>query len=174
MKIVIVNGAPRSGKDTFVGLCLDKLGKFGFAFSTVDVVKEVAEHCGWNGEKTPKHRKFLSDLKDLLAEWNDVPYQSIRRDIARVRLLAEQYNVDHEKFVVFIHCREPEEIARFVKEYNATTVIIRRPQVESETQSNHADKGVFDYEYDVTIYNDNTIDHLKFAVDFFLDKLLKS
>lgn len=109
-----------------------------------------------------------------MAEWNDVPYQSIRRDIARVRLLAEQYNVDHEKFVVFIHCREPEEIARFVKEYNATTVIIRRPQVESETQSNHADKGVFDYEYDVTVYNDNTIDHLKFAVDFFLDKLLKS
>ena len=173
MKIVIINGAPRSGKDTFVGFCLDQLKECGHAFSTVDFVKDVAKYCGWNGEKTPKDRKFLSDLKDLLAEWNDVPYQMIRSEIAKIYLIAEQYGVDHNKFVIFIHCREPEEINRFVREYGAITVIVRRPDVENVEQTNHADSNVFNYEYDVTIWNGEDLDHLKLAADFFLDKLLK-
>lgn len=98
----------------------------------------------------------------------------MRREIAKVRLLAEQYGVDHEKFVIFIHCREPEEIARFVKDYNATTVIIRRPQVETENQSNHADSEVFKYNYDVQIHNETTLDNLKLSAHIFLDKLLNS
>ena len=34
--------------------------------STVDFVKQIARECGWDGVKTPRNRKFLSDLKDLL------------------------------------------------------------------------------------------------------------
>lgn len=154
-------------------MCLDKLGYFGYNFSTVDFVKDVATYCGWNGEKTPRDRKFLSDLKDLLAEWNDVPYRKVREDIAKIYLIAEQYNLDHNKFVIFVHCREPEEIKRFVKDYDATTVIVRRPEVENVEQTNHADSNVFNYEYDVTIWNGEDLDHLKLVADFFLDKLLK-
>lgn len=171
MKIVIINGAPRSGKDTFVGYCLDKLGKFGFTFSTVDFIKDIAKECGWNGEKTPEDRKFLSELKRLLTEWRDVPYQVMRREIAKVRLLAEQYGIDHNKFVIFIHCREPEEIERFVKEYDATTVLVRRPEVETDNQSNSSDSGVFDYTYDVIIWNENSLDHLKLAAEMFVEKI---
>lgn len=168
MKIVIINGAPRSGKDTFVGFCLDWLKEYGFAFSTVDYVKDIARECGWNGEKTPKDRKFLSDLKDLLAEWNDVPYQMIRREIAKVRLLAEQYNIDPDKFVIFIHCREPQEIQRFVEEYDALTVLVRRFEVENLEQSNHADSEIFNYKYDVEVMNNSTLDELKNTAKTFL------
>lgn len=168
MKIVIVNGAPRSGKDSFVGFCLDRLKEYGFAFSTVDYVKDIARECGWNGEKTPKDRKFLSDLKDLLAEWDDVPYQMIRKEIAKVRLLAEQYNIDHDKFVIFIHCREPEEIQRFVEEYDALTVLVRRFEVENLEQSNHADSEIFDYKYDVEVMNNSTLDELRETAKTFL------
>ena len=38
--IIIVNGAPRSGKDTFVNFCLKELKGFGKSVSTVDFVKE--------------------------------------------------------------------------------------------------------------------------------------
>lgn len=168
MKIVIINGAPRSGKDTFVGFCLDELKEYGHAFSTVDFVKDVAKYCGWNGEKTLKDRKFLSDLKDLLTEWNDVPYQMIRSEIAKIYLIAEQYGVDHNKFVIFIHCREPEEIQRFVDEYNAVTVLLRRPDVEGNEQSNHADMKVFEYNYDYEIINDKGFDELRDAAKAFL------
>ena len=168
MKIVVINGAPRSGKDTFVGFCLDWLKEYGFAFSTVDYVKDIARECGWNGEKTPKDRKFLSDLKDLLAEWNDVPYQMLRREIAKVRLLAEQYNIDHDKFIIFIHCREPQEIQRFVEEYDAITVLVRRFEVENLEQSNHADSEIFNYKYDIEVMNNSTLDELKNTAKTFL------
>ena len=49
--------------------------------STVDKVKEIAAECGWDGVKSPKNRKFLSDLKDLLTEWGDVPYKDIERKL---------------------------------------------------------------------------------------------
>jgi len=49
--IIIVNGAPRSGKDTFVNFCLKELKGLGKSVSTVDFVKEVAKFCGWDGEK---------------------------------------------------------------------------------------------------------------------------
>jgi hypothetical protein len=131
-------------------------------------VKDIAIECGWNGEKTPKDRKFLSDLKDLLAEWNDVPYQMLRREIAKVRLLAEQYNIDHDKFVIFIHCREPQEIQRFVEEYDAITVLVRRFEVENLEQSNHADSEIFNYKYDVEVMNNSTLDELKNTAKTFL------
>lgn len=171
MRIVIVNGPPRSGKDQFVSYCLDELGEFGHSISTVDLIKDVAKYCGWNGEKTLKDRKFLSNLKDLLTEWNDVPYQSIRRDIAKIYLIAEQYGLDHNKFVIFIHCREPEEIQRFVEDYGATTILLRRPDVEGNIQSNHADTNVFNYNYDFEIQNDKGLDELRDAAKTFLKYL---
>lgn len=173
MKIIIVNGVPRSGKDSFVGFCLDKLGKFGQAFSTVDFVKDIAIRCGWDREKTPKDRKFLSDLKKLLTEWNDVPYQIARKEIAKIYLIAEQYGLDHNKFVVFIFCREPEEIDRFVKEYDATAILVRCPGVEDREQSNESDSGVFDYNYEYIISNEGTLGELRESAEFFVDEILK-
>lgn len=173
MKVIVINGMPRSGKDTFVNFCLDELGEYGHAFSTVDFVKEVAKNCGWNGQKTPKDRKFLSDLKDLLTEWNDVPYQQIRSEIAKIYLIAEQYGLDHNKFVIFIHCREPEEIQRFVDEYQAITVLMRRREVEDNPQSNHSDSEVFNYNYDIIIWNDENLEFLKGTANFFLENLEK-
>jgi hypothetical protein len=92
----------------------------------------------------------------------------IRKEIAKVRLLAEQYNIDHNKFVIFIHCREPEEIQRFVEEYDAITVLIRRFEVENLEQSNHADSEIFDYEYDAEVMNNGTLDELREAAKTFL------
>jgi len=36
---------------------------------------------GWDGGKTPEDRRFLSDLKDALTRWKDVPYNETRMDI---------------------------------------------------------------------------------------------
>lgn len=113
----------------------------------------------------------MSDLKDLLTEWNDVPYQQIRSEIAKIYLIAEQYGLDHNKFVIFIHCREPEEIQRFVDEYQAITVLMRRREVEGNPQSNHSDSEVFNYNYDIIIWNDEDLEFLKGTANFFLENL---
>ena len=79
MNLYIINGAAASGKSTFCSLVKEKLGEgHCYEISTVDLVKEVAKVAGWNGEKTAKNRKFLSDLKDLLTQWDDVPVRNVK------------------------------------------------------------------------------------------------
>lgn len=167
-KIVIVNGRERSGKDTFVNFCLEELKGFGKNISTVDFVKKVAIFCGWDGTKSPKNRKFLSDLKDLLTEWNEVPYNKITEEINIFNIMLESYDMDPDRGVIFIMCREPEEIQKFVDRLGATTVCIRRKEAENLEASNHADAEVLNYEYDYYIDNNYTLEDLRKAAINFL------
>ena len=169
VKVVVVNGAPMSGKTTFEELCQEICDPFvkepGFEdgsilcvdiCSTVDFVKLVAKQCGWDGTKDLKNRKFLSDLKDLLTEWNDVPFKKIQ---SRINVRAKSFAaVD---WIFFVDCREPAEIQKLKERLNATTVLIRRESVEDNETSNHADANVFDYNYDVTIYNNGSLEIFK-------------
>lgn len=77
--IIVINGLPRSGKDTFVYL----VSKYAITsnFSSVDFVKDVAKYAGWNGEKDGKSRLFLSKLKELLSKYDDIPYKKIKEEI---------------------------------------------------------------------------------------------
>ena len=175
VKVVVVNGAPTSGKTTFEEICFDMCRPHnhikGFTSennlwvkitSTVEFVKEIAEHCGWDGSKTLKNRKFLSDLKDLLTEWNDIPFKKIK-EVADA-LATKRNGVD---WILFVDCREPAEIQKLKERLNATTILIRRESVESNEVSNHADAEVFNYTYDLTIENNSDIIGLeKKAKDF--------
>lgn len=118
--------------------------------STIDYVKEVAELLGWDGKKTPEDRRFLSDLKDALTRWKDLPYQKVKSFIE----IYEQSDTD----LLFIDCREPEEIARFVNDYGALTILVQRG--EFELLGNHADDNVMNYQYDVVIDNNRGLDEL--------------
>ena len=160
MKYFIINGRPRSGKDTFVNFCLEELGAFGKLISTVDFVKKIATECGWDGTKTPQNRKFLSDLKDLLTNWGDVPYTKTLQEIDMFKFDLDCWNVS-DKGVVFIMCREPKEIERFERELNAKSLLIRRASVEFEQQSNHADSEVLNHKYHYIIDNNGTLEELK-------------
>lgn len=171
MKVIIINGQPRAGKDLFVSKCQEHC-HWCLNISTVDFVKEVASFCGWGGEKTAHNRKFLSDLKDLLTQWNDIPYQKVITRIGRYEAEIEAYDFDpNTEAIVFVHCREPKEIERFTKEIGAHSLLIRRPSIEKEKQSNHADAEVFNYNYDFTIANDGTVEELEEKAIAFLQEL---
>ena len=175
MKIFVINGAPRAGKDTFVEQCQKLIGDIRcLNVSTVDFVKQVAMYAGWDGNKTPEARKFLSDLKDIMTEYDNIPFKKVKRAIEIYRLELEEYTSDFYiiNSVVFIHCREPQEIEKFKKELGAKTLLIRHPDVEGGDQSNHADAEVFNYDYDYTIYNDGTLEDLaKKAIDFLMEHI---
>ena len=153
MKIAIVNGRGASGKTTFETM-VQKIaaarGKKVKVISTITYVKEVAKLFGWDGSKTPEDRRFLSDLKDALARWKDLPYQKVKGFIE----IYEQSDTD----LLFIDCREPEEIARFVNDYGALTILVQRG--EFELLGNHADDNVMNYQYDVVIDNNRGLDEL--------------
>ena len=159
MKIYILNGKAGSGKTTFFKLIEEKCHNYVYNYSTVDLVKKVAYGCGWDGSKTPENRKFLSDLKDLLTEWNDVPYKDCLKEIKRITSLADIYDVEHDDWAIFIDCREPKEIQKFVDRLGAKTIFIDR-KIEDYNASNHADANVENFEYDIVINNNGTLEDL--------------
>lgn len=167
MEIIVVNGYPESGKDTFVNFCRDIVGEaYCKNISTVDFVKYIATKCGWDGTKTAKNRKFLSDMKDLLTEWNDVPFQKVKKEIDFFRRDLESYGVDKHG-IVFIHCREPEEIERFEKELGAKSVFIDREESKKE-QSNRSDSRVENHSYTYKIDNNEDLEHLREGAKTFI------
>lgn len=160
MKFYIVNGVPGAGKDTFIDVCTNILWPRALKVSTVDFVKQIAKGAGWNGEKTPKDRKFLSDLKDLLTEWGDVPYKKILESVKLFQVHIQPYGLEKDS-VIFCLCREPQEIQKFVDRLQARTIIIRNDYTENTEFSNHADAEVLNFNYDISIPNNGTLKQLK-------------
>lgn len=161
--IYIINGFPGSGKTTFEEMVGDLTDEYICGLSTVTYVKRIAFECGWDGKKTPEARKFLSDLKKLMNEFNELP---------RLKTLE---NAKLYKWA-FIDCREPEEIDWFKEQLGdkVKTVVIRRPDVEGAPQSNSSDANVLNYNYDIEIWNDGTRrDLAEKALKFVEDEGLK-
>lgn len=172
MQVVVINGMPRAGKDQFVQFC-QKHMTWCKNVSTVDFVKHVANFCGWDGTKTPENRAFLSDLKDLLTKWDDIPFKKVKKAAENYNSEAISYDFDTDEVLVFIHCREPEEIAKFVREMNAITLLIRRETIENNEQSNHADAEVFNYSYDYVVANNGTLEELEESAVMFLREIFQ-
>lgn len=160
--IFIVNGAPGSGKTSFEDYVTTIMGdQYCTKISTIDFVKNLAMQCGWDGVKTPRNRKFLSDLKDLLTKWDDVPYKKVIKQIKLELVEWSNYGIDTNKTAIFVDCREPEEIAKFVSNLNTKTVLVRRISAEEDKTSNHADANVLKYaNYDYVLDNNGTLKEL--------------
>lgn len=160
-QIIVINGVGGTGKDTFINACSKFISVV--SVSSVERVKTAAEILGWNGRKTEKDRKFLSDLKVLSSKYNDMPYEDIKRKIHKF------YNSNYE--IMFIKLREPLEIKRLVMEYNAKTLLLHRNNVKL-IKSNFADKNVENYNYDYVI-EISSMDKLDNQAIDFINKIRK-
>lgn len=174
-KIFIVNGQGSVGKDEFVNFIRQYDKKlFGYEriihTSMVDRIKFIATMCGWTGAKELKDREFLHDLKILLENYNDLPYSTIVSLIQR----NEAMTVDHKPLCpyIFIDAREIKDINRFKKDFNCTTILVKRG--ESKIFHNEADDEVFNYQYDYVIDNNRELEDLQFAAQVFWDEILKN
>lgn len=171
--IVVINGAPRAGKDLFCELVTEYMEEsFCKTISSIDFIKDLAKECGWNGQKDFKSRKFLSDLKDLLTDYNDFPFRHIVHKTLCLKYTFENFDIEENKYIIFVHIREPQEIEKFVSETGAITLLIRRAAAENELFSNHADACVLDYPYyNFVIENNGTIEDLKEKAKNFVEKI---
>lgn len=162
-RIFIVNGMARAGKDTFAEF-LKKMVPGVVKISSVDHVKEIASYLGWTGGKTEKDRKFLSDLKCLLSGYSDSPFRYIMTTVVAFYRDDPIHNLHGRgripNNILLIDIREPAEIERAKIAFNAKTIFIENNRVEQVT-SNMADAGVYDYEYDITIRNNGTLEEFE-------------
>ena len=158
--IFIINGIGTSGKDTFVNFC--SLSRFVKNYSTIDSIKKWAEFIGYNYTKSDKDRKFLSDLKFILKNYNDFPYKETIKVI-------KEFN-DSYYDILFIHIREIDEIKRIKEIYpEIKTILVKNDKVP--IPNNDSDKQVFDYEYDYIINNNSTLEDLEKTAEKFIKSL---
>ena len=164
MIVLIINGAPRSGKDTFINtLTWEKPGKV-IRYSSIDWIKQQALNLGWDGIKDAKGRQFLSDLKNACTNYADIPFKKITE---RILSSCNRYSWEAGN-VYFCTCiREPEEIHKLTTWCNkygipCHPILIRR----KETEQKAIDKGFIssgdiqfmEYPYPWVIYNDGSVE----------------
>ena len=169
MKIICVNGYARSGKDEFCNYAFTNRGLV-YPFSTIDKVKQIATDLGWDGVKDKKGRKFLSDLKDCLTEYNDLPSRYIIAEIDnRMSVIDDEY---YDDVVFLVQMREPEEIKRWKEMYDARALLIQRPSFGGDW-GNHADDNVLLGEYDYELNNDGSLKEWEDKTIKFIDMVRK-
>lgn len=169
MKIIVINGQGGCGKDTFVGYCgYEDEGIYNF--SMVDGIKRIAEDLGWLGGKELKDRKFLSDLKDLASEYNDYPFQYTLKRIKEAIQNYKRYHDMSNEFICFVHARELKDINRWIYDYGARALVIRRPEVEGSF-GNHADDNIFEVDYNYEIWNIGDLYQLKDTAERFIAQI---
>lgn len=172
MKILIINGVPRSGKSTFCDNAHDNCS-FIYPISTIDRVKQVALFAGWSGEKNAKGRKFLSDLKDIMTEYDDIPHRYVTEFIRnRVGVLDRLDMISADNAIFLVQSREPEDIQRFVDELGAKTLLICREDADINW-GNHADDEVENYQYDYVLYNNGTLEDWQYRTVNFIETVRK-
>ena len=185
-KVVIINGKPQSGKDTFCkyaqGYCDDDESANTLIISSVDPLKEILTQLGWDGTKTDKIRDMLMDMKQLWVQNQDGPTMFLFNNILEFHKACTG-----EDNIVFVHIREPEEIKKLV---NALTgfesmgidvislLVIRKgeedtPNQPAETRRSDDEALINSYKYDVTINNDEDLIKLQELAAEFVDKLLE-
>lgn len=144
----VINGKGGVGKDTLCDFAAKHFKTVNI--STITPIKEIAAAHGWNGEKTPKARRFLAELKRLFTEWNDLP------NSYALEKYGEFLKSDSELF--FVHIREGSEIKKFVEGaerlgQRPLTLLVTSKRCD-KVYGNTSDDGVDDYAYDYTYKND--------------------
>ena len=163
---IVINGAGGVGKDTLCELAAKHFKVKNI--SSITPIKEIAAMCGWNGAKDDRSRKFLADLKELCAEYNDFP----------TLWASAKYTefLDGEEEVLFVHIREGVEIEKFVKATGgkAKTLLIRGGErMKKSNYGNAADDGVENYSYDYYFTNDKTLREAEIEFKDLLESILK-
>lgn len=162
-QIYIINGSGGVGKDTVCAIAAEKYAVRNI--SSITPITEIARCAGWDGRKTPEARRLLARLKEVVTEYNDLSFQYCIGQLAEFRAGAEQ--------ILFVHIREPEEIARFrtAAGDGCRTLLVQRPSVEARGPlGNRADDLVATYPYDAVLVNDGTVERLRARVFALLEQ----
>ena len=148
--VVIINGAGGVGKDTLCELASRHFKVTNV--SSITPIKEIAVSFGWDGSKDDKSRRFLAELKRVSVEYNDFP------TVWATERYREFLLCDSD--ILFVHIREPEEIAKLVRatDGRAKTLLIRGGERTRQTAyGNAADDLVESYDYDYYYVNDKPL-----------------
>ena len=162
--VIIINGVGGAGKDTICDLAAKHYKVKNI--SAITPIKDIAQNYGWKGEKDARSRKFLSDLKRVFIDYNDLP----------TKYLYDQYRefLESKNEILFVHIREKEEIEKFKKlvDIRCKTLLINRQNIDVEKWGNASDDEVENYQYDLYFENNGSLSEVEQKLVSFLYSLL--
>ncbi len=146
--VIVINGRGGVGKDTLCGIAGEVYKVQNY--SSIDPIKQMARLVGWQGGKSAKSRKFLADLKELTANYNDYPTIYL---LDRYRAFLASTDE-----ILFVHIREGEQIQKFVDQVHSPCVTLLVRRGDCKQLGNLADDGVEDFNYDYIYENSDTLE----------------
>ncbi len=163
---IVINGRGGVGKDTLCEFAAKHYRTINI--STIDPIKKIASENGWNGEKTPRARRFLSELKQVFSDYNDLP------TVYAVNAYKSFLESDNE--LMFIHIREAGQIKHFLKRASPyggriVTLLVRSRRVR-KSYGNSSDDEVENYRYDYSFQNDRPLRDTEEAFVSFLKEII--
>ena len=170
MKLYLVCGKARHGKDTTAGFIQNyyaKNGKKACIMHIGNYIKHFAkDYFGWDGKEETKPRELLQQLgTNIIREQMNKPYFFTNRLLEDMEVLARFYDV-----CVVADVRLPLEIEEVKKHYPDVTIIhVERPNFENELtekQRNHVTETGLDHydDYDYRLEN-TTLEYLQQQVE---------
>lgn len=158
--VIIVNGQPGAGKDTFIDFANQQITQvdkniFVKSYSSIDIVRDNIEYFGVDITlKTQKDRDLMSNIGDLLEE-----HSGIRSNLCHQKI-ASCVQIPRPS-VLFLHIREPKLIQKVIDAYKDVVYVdFIRVQIKSDRAlnitSNHSDANTDDMEYDFVVNNSGT------------------
>ena len=166
-KVVIINGYPGSGKDTFVQLCKDRYPWLVSNIHTSNPAKDALRGLGWSGEKDGQSRALLAQLIKQSYDLYNGPVRYVKSFHDRL-----YEGCSTKDCVMFVHCREPENIDKFKEVFpDLITLFVNRDEAADKDFTNFSDSGVANYNYDLYLDNNGSLDDLKDAVQTVMSEI---
>lgn len=166
MKIFVIGGKARQGKDTFCSMIRSyykskNIKSINLQFSSY--IKEYAKKiANWDGDETDKPRYLLQEIGVKILREKIDPLFLVKRMVNDIKVYSNYFDI-----ITISDARAIDEVETIKNSFeNVTTIRITRPNfdnglTESEkndfTETNLDNYHNFDYE----IINDGTIDNLK-------------
>ena len=176
MKVICISAKAQHGKDTvanFMKECLEAKEKRVLVTHYADLLKYICKaFFRWDGQKDEKGRTLLQYVGTDVIRKKEPDYW--------VAFIADMlyFFEDQWDYVLIPDTRFPNEI-EYLKNAGFDVLYIRviRENFESpltEEQKKHPSETALDnYEADVMLYNDSTLDNLKYSVERLADVILQ-
>lgn len=150
--VIIINGRGGVGKDTLCNLSQQFFTSE--VVSSITPIKEIAQYCGWNGKKDEKSRKFLSDLKRLLVDYNNLPTNYLMGEYDAFLM----GGLD----ILFVQIREKDQIDEFRKQIDIKNITLliqsNRSGMNHEELGNSSDDMAEMMTYDYVFMNNSKLE----------------
>ena len=161
MKIIMIGGKARSGKDTFASFLANNMNSKVCILQISSYIKYYAiKYFGWDGEEETKPRDLLNKIGTEIIRDKIDPDFHINRLIEDIKVLSYFYDT-----CIVSDVRFPSEIEKVKNEFSScvSVKLVRDSSVLTELQKNHvSETALDDYDkFDFIIDNNGTLEELE-------------